>query len=56
MSDDDMKYFERRAKEERAMAAAASDSCARQAHERIAAEYEKIASGAEEPVLRVAAG
>jgi hypothetical protein len=41
MSGYDMKYFERRAKEERAMAAAATDRCARQAHERIAAEYEK---------------
>jgi hypothetical protein len=56
MSDDDMKYFERRAKEERAIAAAATDRCARQAHERIAAEYEKIAKGVEEPALRVVAG
>jgi hypothetical protein len=55
MSGFDMKYFERRAKEERAMAAAATDRFARQAHERIAAKYEKIASGVNDPMLRIVA-
>ncbi len=56
MSDEDMNYFERRAREQRDHAAAAADMCARKAHERIAAEYELIARGDAEPTLRIVAG
>jgi hypothetical protein len=55
MSNDDVKYFEKRAIEERERAAAATDPCARKAHEKIAEEYERLARGAEEPALRVLA-
>lgn len=55
MSDDDMNYFERRAREERERAAVAADICARKAHERIAAEYELLAKGVEQPTLRIVA-
>jgi len=49
MSDDDVSYYTRRAREERACAAAATDRSARQANEMIAAEYERIAAQASEP-------
>lgn len=52
MPEDTPDYFRRRAHEEREHAKAATDSCARQAHERIAAEYERLAGGATEPQLR----
>ena len=42
MLQDDMRYFQRRAREERERAEAAADPCARQAHRRIAAEYERL--------------
>jgi hypothetical protein len=45
-------YFRRRAREEREHAKAATDSCARQAHERIAIEYERVAGEVIEPQLR----
>ncbi len=56
MSDNDVKYYTRRAQEERRLAASATEKCARNAHERIATEYELIARGAEEPALRIVAG
>lgn len=53
VSDDDVSYFKRRAAEERQRAADAKDLCARQAHQRIAKEYERIAR-ADNPIeLRV---
>jgi hypothetical protein len=41
MSDNDLRYFQRRAQEERAAADEASDPCARKAHEDIADAYER---------------
>jgi hypothetical protein len=55
MSEDDMEFFQRRAIEEYERATAATDMCAHKVHERIAAEYELIAQGAEQPILRAAA-
>jgi hypothetical protein len=53
MSEDDARYFHRRAGEERQRAADAADPCAKQVHQRIASEYERIAS-ADNPIeLRV---
>jgi len=42
MLQNDMRYFQRRAREERERADAAVDPCARQAHHRIAVEYERL--------------
>lgn len=56
MSEDDTEYFQRRVIEERGRAAAATDMCARKAHERVAAEYVLIAQRAEQPMLWAAAG
>lgn len=47
MLQDDKHYFQRRAREELERAEVAADPCARQAHERIAAEYKRLASQAE---------
>lgn len=52
MPEDTPDYFRRRAREEREHAQAATDSCARQAHERIATEYERLAGETTEPQLR----
>lgn len=43
MSEDDARYFQRRAEEEFQRAANATDVCAKQAHQRIADEYKRIA-------------
>ncbi len=43
MIEDSLDYFRRRAREERERAETATDSCARKAHARIAAEYERRA-------------
>lgn len=42
MSEDDVKYFQRRAEEERQRAADAQDSCAQKAHQQIADAYDRI--------------
>jgi hypothetical protein len=55
MSDDDVKYFQRRAIEERERAESAVDPCARRAHQCIATEYERIAKANHEPTLSVVA-
>ncbi|MGV3479609.1 MAG: hypothetical protein ACO1O3_06650 [Sphingobium sp.] len=56
MAEDGTEYFRRRAREERERADAAADSCARRAHERIAAEYERRIRHATEPKPRPVAG
>ena len=56
MAEDGTEYFRRRAREERERADAAADSCARRAHERIAAEYERRLRHATEPTPRPGAG
>lgn len=43
MSEDDARYFQRRAEEERRCAAEATDPCTKHAHQRIANEYGRIA-------------
>jgi hypothetical protein len=45
MSETISDYYTRRAKEARAMAAKASDMAARQVHEALADQYEKMADG-----------
>lgn len=45
MSETASEYYARRAAEARTMAAKASDISARQAHEVLAAQYERMASG-----------
>jgi hypothetical protein len=55
MLQDDMRYFERRAREERERAEAASDPCAHLAHRRFAAEYERRAAAAADIKPRVMA-
>lgn len=55
MSVDDVQYFQRRAKEERQRAAEAKDPCAKQAHQRIANEYERLARADNQAELRVVA-
>jgi len=49
MSEDTPTYFNRRAREERRHAEAAIDPCARRAHQRIAAEYERRAGAETDP-------
>jgi hypothetical protein len=56
MSDKDVNYYQKRAEQERELAAAATDPCARMAHERIATEYETRAKREGEPALRIVAG
>jgi hypothetical protein len=55
MPEDTPTYFGRRAREEREHAEAAKDFCARQAHQRIAAEYERLAGTETEPQLHAVA-
>lgn len=55
MSDDDMKYFTRRAQEERELEARASDPCARAAHAEIAARYERLVAEKAKPELKAVA-
>lgn len=55
MLQDDLHYYLRRAREERERAGAATDPCARQAHERIATEYERLARHAESNEPRMVA-
>jgi hypothetical protein len=53
MSEDDARYFQRRAEEERRRAAEAAEPCAKQVHLRIASEYARKAR-ADNPIdLRV---
>ncbi|MDC7810563.1 hypothetical protein [Sphingomonas koreensis] len=42
----DAEYYAARAKQERAMAEAAHDSCARRTHQMLAEHYQRIADGA----------
>jgi hypothetical protein len=42
----DADYYAARAKQERAMAEAASDACARRTHQMLAEHYQRIADGA----------
>lgn len=55
MTEDDVRYFQRRAQEERQRAQEAADKCAKQAHLRIANEYERIAREGNPVELRVVA-
>lgn len=50
MSEDDVRYFQKRATEERASASSSTNKCARKVHESAAVEYERRASG-DRPVL-----
>lgn len=45
MSETTSDYYTRRAKEARAMAAKASDMAARQAHQSLAEQYDRMAAG-----------
>jgi hypothetical protein len=53
MSDDDVRYFQRRAEEERRRAADAKDPCARTAHQQIADAYDRIVRANNAIELRV---
>jgi len=46
MSRQDADYYAARAKQERAMAEAANDACARRTHQMLAEHYQRIADGA----------
>lgn len=56
MIEDSLDYFRRRACEERERAETATDSCARQAHARIASEYERRAQHEAAPAPRPVIG